>query len=44
MTRNHCVECCGGSGIRLDEVQSVMISTVAGNGNLILRESDCRKI
>ena len=43
MTRNHCVECYGGSSIRLDEVESIMISIVAGNGNLILRESDCSK-
>ena len=43
MTRNHCVECYGGSSIRLDELESIMISIFAGNGTLMLRESDCSK-
>jgi len=41
MNRNQCVECYGGSSIRLDEVGSIMIFIVAGNGILMLRESDC---
>jgi hypothetical protein len=35
--KNNCVECYGGPSVRLDEVENIIITIVAGIGTLMLR-------